>query len=167
LNQYYPISSIWTGNDSGLIESLLCFYPRKNPEIIIDANYNHGRFWKNSERKVISIDIDPKFNPDHVCDNKDMPFPNDHADVVIYDPPHLTDHNTPGSSKVWVERFGLKGKGDNISGEFPLFTQEAYRILKQEGILLAKIADVTHNHRYQWQHIDFVLAAKRARVHAL
>lgn len=41
-----------------------------------------------------------------------------------------------------------------------LFFKEAKRILKENGIVLAKIADIVHNHKYQWQHVDFIIAAR-------
>ncbi len=42
---------------------------------------------------------------------------------------------------------------------FPSFLAEAWRVLKPEGLLLCKIVDYVHNHRYQWAHIDLIQAA--------
>jgi hypothetical protein len=36
----------------------------------------------------------------------------------------------------------------------------AYRVRKQQGILLCKIADYVHNHRDQWAHIEVIVAAR-------
>jgi len=154
--EYEPLSSVWEKDDAELLEKMLNFYPRQNPEIIIDTTYNKGRFWKDTKRKIISVDINPEMKTDYCCDNKKMPFSDSYADVLVYDPPHLTDHDTDNSSKVWVERFGLKDTGDNICGEFDLFLREAYRVLKPEGILFAKLADNVHNHKFQWVTVDFV-----------
>ena len=38
--------------------------------------------------------------------------------------------------------------------------REAYRVLRDEGILLAKIADYVHNHRYQWAHVELIKAGQ-------
>ena len=56
---YEPLSSVWEGTDGELLERILEFYPSIDPEPILDATYNAGRFWKGSKRKVWSMDIDP------------------------------------------------------------------------------------------------------------
>jgi hypothetical protein len=157
---YNPLQSVWYGHDAELIELMLNFYPKTTPQVIIDMNYNEGRFWKNSNRKVIKVDINPEFHPDYCCDNKQTPFTDNFADVIVYDPPHFTDQDTEHSSKVYVKRFGITGKGDNICSEFESFFKEAYRVLKDEGVCLCKISDNIHNHRYQWQHVEMIIAAQ-------
>src|SRR2546430_8869623 len=69
---YNPISSVWEATDGELIEAMLNFYPTIPPTPILDATYNAGRFWKGSKRRVVSMDIDPRYKPDIVCDNRDM-----------------------------------------------------------------------------------------------
>lgn len=87
--RYSPLPSVWFGTDAELLEMMLNFYPRKRPKAILDATVNVGRFWKGSKRKIVGLDIDPKFNPDVVADNRDMPFKDSSFDVVVYDPPHI------------------------------------------------------------------------------
>ena len=70
--QYQPISSVWEGSDGPLIETMLDFYSSIDPEPILDATHNKGRFWKGSARQVVSMDINPKFNPMIVADNREM-----------------------------------------------------------------------------------------------
>jgi len=142
---------------------MLDFYPRKKPRLILDATINAGRFWKGSRRKVIGLDIDPKFKPDVVADNRNMPFKDQCFDVVVYDPPHVPNQGRD-QSKDFNDRFGLVLKspaasGYNFAHLYPPFAAEAYRVLKPEGILLCKIADYVHGHRFQWAHIDLINAA--------
>ena len=33
---YDPLPSVWYGDDAGLLEEMLCFYPRKPPQDILD-----------------------------------------------------------------------------------------------------------------------------------
>src|SRR5216683_956083 len=87
--RYSPLPSVWFGTDAELLEKMLNFYPRKRPKAILDATVNLRRFWKGSKRKIVGLDIDPKFHPDVVADNRDMPFKNGSFDVVVYDPPHI------------------------------------------------------------------------------
>ena len=36
------------------------------------------------------------------------------------------------------------------------FLESVKTVIKPQGILIAKIADLTHNHKYQWQQVDFI-----------
>jgi hypothetical protein len=55
---YEPLSSVWEGSDGDLLEAMFKFYATIPPEPILDATHNVGRFWKGSERCVVSMDID-------------------------------------------------------------------------------------------------------------
>ena len=161
--EYEPLPSVWNGTDAELLERMLDFYPRKSPKRILDATLNKGRFWTGSSRTVIGMDIDPKYKPDVVADNRHMPFPDRSFDVVVYDPPHVPNQGKD-KSKDFNTRFGLGLKspaanGYNFSHLYPPFMKEAYRVLKPEGILFCKIADYVHNHRFQWAHIEVIKAA--------
>ena len=71
VNAYAPLFSVWTGEDRNL-ERMLAFYPTIEPEPILDATYNAGRFWKGSTRNVVSMDIDPQHKPMILVDNRLM-----------------------------------------------------------------------------------------------
>jgi SAM-dependent methyltransferase len=163
---YQPLTSTWDGTDSDLLEQMLDFYPRQRPVLILDATMNTGRFWVDSERRVIGLDINLKFRPDVVADNRQLPFKESSFDVVVYDPPHIPNQGAD-KSKDFNTRFGLVLKssaenGYNLTHLYPPFVSEAFRVLRQEGILFCKIADYIHNHRYQWAHIEVVQAAVAA-----
>jgi SAM-dependent methyltransferase len=163
---YAPLPSVWYGEDAELLEKLLSFYPRNEPRKILDATVNQGRFWRGSSRPVIGMDVDPGYRPDVVGDNTDMPFPEEDFDVVVYDPPHIPNQGKD-KTKDFNRRFGLvlrssKENGYTLAHTFPPFLREAYRVLRSEGILLCKIADYVHHHRYQWAHVELVVAARAA-----
>jgi SAM-dependent methyltransferase len=160
---YKPLTSIWDGTDAELLELMLDFYPRSRPERILDATVNAGRFWAGSERAVIGLDIDPKFRPDIIADNRRQPFRDSCFDVVVYDPPHIPNQGAD-RSKDFNTRFGLVLKssaenGYNFTHLYPPFLREAFRVLEPDGVLFCKIADYVHNHRYQWAHVEVVRAA--------
>jgi SAM-dependent methyltransferase len=142
---------------------MLEFYPRKHPRMILDATINKGRFWIGSKRSVIGLDINARYRPNLVGDNMQMPFRREAFDVVVYDPPHIPNQGKD-RLKDFNIRFGLgekspKENGYNFSHLYRPFVQEAYRVLKPEGILLCKITDYIHHHRYQWAHVEIILAA--------
>ncbi len=160
---YETLPSVWYGSDAELLERMLDFYPRRRPKLILDATVNGGRFWEGSRRRVIGMDIDPSHKPQVVADNRRMPFRDRCFDVVVYDPPHVPNQGKD-QSKDFNSRFGLVLKssaktGYNFNHLYPPFLAEAYRVLKPEGILLCKIADYIHNHRFQWAHIEVIKAA--------
>jgi hypothetical protein len=163
--QYQPLPSVWDGEDSELLERMLSFYPRQRPRKILDATVNGGRFWRASKRRIIGIDIEKKHRPEIVADNTKMPFRSEAFDVVVYDPPHIPNQGRD-NLKDFNSRFGLvlrspKEEGYNLSHMFPPFVSEAFRILKSEGILLCKITDYIHHHRYQWAHLELIRAAQK------
>ena len=161
---YEPLPSVWYGEDAELLEKLLAFYPRRRPQRILDATVNERRFWRGSKRRVTGLDIDARLSPDVVGDNMNMPFPDEDFDVVVYDPPHIPNQGKD-KTKDFNKRFGLvlrspKENGYTFTHTFPPFVREAFRVLRPEGILLCKITDYVHHHRYQWAHIELVNAAR-------
>lgn len=163
---YAALSSVWDGEDAELLEQLLNFYPRKRPKRILDATVNGGRFWRGSTRPVIGMDIELRHQPNLVGDNTRMPFRDGAFDVVVYDPPHVPNQGKD-NQKDFNVRFGLvlkssKEDGYSFAHTYPPFVHEAYRILRPEGLLLCKIADYIHNHRYHWAHVDLIQAASSA-----
>jgi hypothetical protein len=163
---YKPLPSVWDGSDGELIERMLEFYPRRRPRRILDATVNRGRFWPGERHRVIGLDINPRFRPDVVADNRRMPFVNRCFDVVVYDPPHIPNRGRD-RAKDFSTRFGLvlkssRENGYNFTHLYPSFVKEAYRVLSYDGLLLCKIADYVHNHRYQWAHLELLRAAAEA-----
>jgi len=163
---YAPIPSVWHGEDAELLERMLTFYPRERPQLILDATVNGGRFWRGSARPVVGIDIESSHSPTIIADNSQMPFRKWAFDVIVYDPPHIPNQGRD-RTKDFHRRFGLglrasKEDGYKFSHLYPAFLEEAHRVLKPEGILLAKIADYVHDHEYKWAHVDFVQASGAA-----
>ncbi len=168
VSTYAPISSVWEGNDGELIESMLEFYATIPSEPILDSTYNAGRFWKESKRDVVSMDINPLHNPTYLCDNRNMiGVPSGHFGTVIFDPPHVGPQGRDKSVKRFDMDFGAtiecgKDQDWNLSYLYPPFLKEAKRVLKPEGLLFAKITDMVNNHKSKWPHCDFMRMAEEA-----
>ena len=167
-SQYVPLSSVWEGNDADLIERMFEFYASIPVEPILDATYNYGRFWKGSTRRVVSMDINPKYKPLIVGDNRRMDgVQSSSFGVVVYDPPHVGPQGRDKSRKRFDEDFGATmrcgaSENWNLSYLYPPFLEQAKRVLKPEGLLLAKITDMVNNHRSKWPHCDFMRMADEA-----
>jgi hypothetical protein len=165
---YAPLSSVWEGTDRELLESMFKFYATIKPEPILDATYNAGRFWKGSSRDVWSMDIDPQYKTMIVGDNREMKgVPSGKFGVVVYDPPHVGPQGRDKSVKRFDVDFGAtmecgKQHGWTLSYLYPPFLKQAKRVLKPEGLLLAKITDMVNSHRSRWAHCDFMRMAEDA-----
>lgn len=176
---YEPLSSVWERSDGELLEAMLQFYPSINPEPILDATYNVGRFWGDSERNVWSMDIDPKYEPLIVADNRTMVGLNaktgqrgyrvrsNQFGTVVYDPPHVGPQGRDKSVKRFDVDFGAtmdcgKEHGWTLSYLYPPFLEQAKRVLKADGLLLAKITDMVNSHKSRWAHCDFMRMAEEA-----
>jgi len=167
-SKYEPISSVWESGDGDLLESMFNFYATIPVEPILDATYNAGRFWKGSDREVVSMDIDPRYKPMIVGDNRKMKgVPSSRFGVVVYDPPHVGPQGRDKSKKRFYVDFGARvecGKEHdwNLSYLYPPFLRQAKRVLKPDGLLLAKITDMVNNHKSKWPHCDFMRMAEEA-----
>jgi hypothetical protein len=106
ISTYQPLPSVWDGEDVVLLEQMLSFYPRQEPERILDATVGGWRFWKNSSRPVTGIDLKLRNRPTVVADNASMPFRAASFDVVVYDPPHVPNQGKD-KMKDFTDRFGL------------------------------------------------------------
>ena len=168
--QYDPLPSIWDGDDSELLEKMLQFYPKFPPRNILDVTVNSGRFWRNSSREVLGLDINPRCRPDLLGTSQSLPIKSNSMDVVVYDPPHIPNQGKD-RQKDFEIRFGLGAKSStetnyNFSFTYPPFVSEAHRVLRHGGVLFCKISDYVHNHRFQWAHIDLIQAATEAGFYA-
>lgn len=163
--------SILNGKDVEALNILIEVHSIENPKIL-DCTYNTGKMWKNSSYKPTRMDIDSTLDLDIIGNFMNMPIGDKEYDIIVFDPPHLpTSAASKNSSKLWEKIYGITNTGvgreaDNISGMFLPFLKESKRVLKNGGIVLAKIADIVHNHRYQWHHIDFITTAQNLSMTA-
>src|SRR5216683_2608763 len=168
VSTYEPISSIWERSDGELLEAMFKFYSTIPTEPILDATYNAGRFWKGTKRRVVSMDIDARYKPMIVGDNRTMTgVASSKFGTVIYDPRHVGPQGRDKSRKRFDVDFGARvecGKEHdwNLSYLYPPFLKQAKRVLKPNGLLLAKITDMVNNHKSKWPHCDFMRMAEEA-----
>lgn len=149
--------SVVNGRDSDVLPILFEVH-HPNAKNILDCTYNKGRMWKGTPYQPIRMDIDSKYDVDVVGDFRYMPFVDNSFDVIVFDPPHrpIAAGKTSAYAKYNEGELDKGREGDNVSDLFLPFLKEAKRVLRDEGVIFAKIADLTHNHKYQWQHVDFI-----------
>jgi hypothetical protein len=164
------LESVWIGKDNGLLDAMLDFYA-PTASRIIDVCCNARRMWKGSvwADKVAYYDRDESMNPNVVCEWHALPDESGSVDVLVYDPPHMPQAaGTAKSLDVYRTGYGLAGsvKADNIESMHAPFLKEAARVLRDDGLVFAKIKDYVHNHRYQWNLSMFVEKVREAGLTA-
>lgn len=91
-----------------------------------------------SEQHVLCDGRALNINPDAYTDFRSLPFDDESFRVVVFDPPHLV--NT--GPKSWqAAKYGRLGKDtwrDDLAAGFA----ECFRVLKPEGVLIFKWAEV-------------------------
>jgi len=166
--------SLVLGRDCQVLPILLSVHAVLQPDIL-DCTYNTGTMWKGVPvgYKLKTIDIDPQYKTDAVGDFRNMPFDDASFDVIVFDPPHLpvAAYSDSEVSQRWSRVYGNTAdgearQGDNVVPLFLPFLLESIRVLRPGGIVLAKITDMVHNHRYQWQHVDFINAVQEVGMTA-
>ncbi len=161
--------SVLHGRDGEAITTLLSIHCESKTPRILDCTHNKGIMWKGLSHRPVRMDISKEFPLDVCGDFRRMPFADQAFDVVVFDPPHLPDDagkTCRHHDSYNVGNTGLGMDGDCVSAIFAPFLGQAKRILKSGGIVLAKIADLVHNHRQQWQQVDFVNAVRAAGMTA-
>jgi hypothetical protein len=98
-------------------------------------------------------------------DFRDLPGSwSERFDIVVFDPPHVTE---AGRTSRYVQRFGTGVESvqhtADISHLYQPFLMQAERVLRADGIVLAKISDQVHRGRFQFQQADFIEVAKSIR----
>lgn len=172
-SDYRPYSGLM-GTDPDALEILLQVHGVPNADIL-DCTYNTGKMWRGIRQnyRITTLDIDPVYGTDYVGDFRCLSMIVGAAafDVLIFDPPHLPMASaSEHSSGIWREQYGLTDgentgrDGDNVSELFLPFFHQASKVLRPDGVVLCKIVDLVHNHRYQWQHVDLILAARQASL---
>jgi len=148
-------------NDAEALVTLIGIHARPNPRIV-DVTHNDGTIWVGTAYAPTRVDVDPQFRAMGMCDItadcRELPFDGESYDVVVFDPPHITD---AGDDSIMGLRYGTL-PGENIGELFAPFLSEANRILSDGGIVIAKICDQVHAQHQQWQHVDFIMDAEDA-----
>lgn len=154
-------TSVWEGSDRELLPGIIDLHwkSRNNGRPrIVDCNYGRGLFWVGSryERDVVGIDINPARGKTVVASNNHLPFANDSIDVLVYDPPHLIDNSKTPRKKLLSDAYSCAWGCSSLGDYMAPFIKEAGRAIKQNGILIAKVADIIHSATYQWQMLMLV-----------
>lgn len=154
-----PLSIVAT--DQEALQALLSLHACPEPRIL-DVTHNRGHMWRGltycPHRSDRDASLYERGLTDTVADFRELPFADGSYDAIVFDPPHITDATT--GIHADSQRYGVTGTDyqgeDDIVFTFDAFLREAQRVLVPDtGVILAKIADQVHGHRYRWQARTF------------
>lgn len=155
-------------SDAAILSQLIGLHYDR-PPVTLDATWGRGAIWRGCPyQPTTRVDRRPVPGVDTVGEWHDLPllFGPAAFELVVWDPPHMTDGGKDAMSGTWDESYGI-GQASlsghlNISYLYPEFLHAAAAVLTPAGTLLAKIADQVHGAEQQLQAVDFVVAARAA-----
>lgn len=121
--------------------------------LVLDPTYGHGVFWQKWQPKnLYRHDIRPDKAPDGVQDVRNLKYPNEQFDAVVFDPPYkMNGTPSPDDERYgvdipvrWQDRLGLMLDG----------ARECLRVTREGGNLLIKCQDQVVSGKKVWQTIQ-------------
>lgn len=160
--------TVETGTSAQVVAKLLrVLYP--DAATVLDATHSRGAFWgpATAHLRIIGTDLDPAGAKDARADFTRLPFLDASVDVVVFDPPYITD---PGRGKpgIMAGRFGSYPSVDAMRAAVEAGCREAWRVSRL-GVVV-KTQDHNHNNRKVWMTAwvaGAIPAEEYDRVHLL
>ena len=141
------------GNNADLFPKILKLYVPKG-SVVADVTYGKGGFWKkihNGNYILKASDIKMGINLSN------LPYQDSTIDSLVIDPPYA--HSSPTGMKPSItNQYNL----NSISGRNAIRRlyiegcKEAYRVLKDNGVLIVKCQDEIECGKQYWNHIELI-----------
>ena len=135
---------------------------------VADVTYGMGVFWRNvpAERyKLLPTDIQTG------TDCRELPYADSTIDCVVLDPPYMhSPGGTAHSAHAAFERhYRNNGTGNRTKKKYheavlELYEEagkEAYRVLCDRGVLIAKCQDEVCSNRQRFTHVEIIQSYER------
>ena len=161
------VFSAYVGGNESVFPHVLSLYVAPK-SAIADVTYGRGVFWRNvpeDQYRVLPTDILQG------VDCRDLPYDDGEIDCVVLDPPYM---HSPGGTAHTVhsafERHYRNNKtGNNTARKYheavlALYEDagvEAYRVLRDRGVLIVKCQDEVCSNRQRFTHVEIMQAYER------
>jgi hypothetical protein len=138
----------------------LGYLPTDEVAQVCDPTYGLGRFWTVFRpANLTASDLDPAKSPTGTSvDFTDLPWPSQHFDAVVFDPPYKLNGTSTGTggatcdADYGVDRWsGARDRHDLIRRGIT----ECVRVLRVGGHLLVKCQDQVNGGKVRWQTREF------------
>lgn len=175
------LPSILKGTNAEVFKKLLLYY-KPPPAKVIDVTCGYRHFWtllkpsintltlhQTKGYEVVFNDIRPigDYQYDYREILKHKPEWEGVFDAVVYDPPYTDLTLKVEGVDRWIkgDRYGTDSfkQEETLSEEhFQQFAKQAYRLLKSDGVVIAKLQDTVN-----WWHFKFYNNIKPLKLEAL
>ena len=131
-------------NQDEIIKNILVLHS-PNGEIDCDTTYSKGIFYKTIKKPKYKFDILPQ-SKDVLCvDSRNLPLEDSSLNCIMFDPPFLATKgkslSVDNESNKINKRFGVYPTESELHKFYVDSLIEAYRVLKEKGILIFKCQD--------------------------
>ena len=123
-----------------------------------DATYSIGNFYKNTgvDDPTYKFDISPQIDGVEFGDSRNLPLPDNSINCMMFDPPFLATTgkslNENNDNNIINKRFGVYPSEQELHQFYIDSLKEAYRILKDKGILIFKCQDKISSGKQYMSH---------------
>lgn len=126
--------------------------------IDLDPTYSIGNFYNGTgiEAPVLKFDISPQIEGVVQGDSRDLPIESESIGCIMFDPPFLATTGKSlqeGKGNVINKRFGVYPNEKELHQFYIDSMIEAYRILKDRGILIFKCQDKVSSAKQYMSHV--------------
>ena len=127
-------------------------------KIDCDPTYSIGNFYKNTgiDEPIYRFDINPQVEGVKFGDSRRLPLSDNSINCMMFDPPFLATTgkslNENNDNNIINKRFGVYPSEQELHQFYIDSLKEAYRILKDKGILIFKCQDKISSGKQYMSH---------------
>ncbi len=159
--------SAYVGGNEDTFPHVLDLYVAPG-SLVADVTFGKGVFWRNvpEERyELLATDIQTG------VDCRDLPYEDGTIDCVVLDPPYM---HSPGGTAHTVHTAFERHYRNNVTGNrttkkyheavLELYEdagKEAYRVLRERGVLIVKCQDEVCANRQRFTHVEIMQSYER------
>lgn len=161
------VLSAYSGSNADIFPQILALHV-PNGARIADVTYGTGVFWRNIDLTnyiLLQSDIS------NGVDCRTLPYENASLDAVVLDPPYMegffrreTKHKAAGGSHSAFRNYYSNGDEVSLAKWHAAVTDlyfkagaEAYRVLKDNGVLIVKCQDEVSANRQCLTHVEIII----------
>jgi hypothetical protein len=155
------VFSAHVGTNDDVFPFVLKLYVPPGSEVA-DVTYGKGVFWKKIDTSVYDLRAtDLKGG----VDSRDLPYPADSFDAVVFDPPYMhtpggTAHNGHQNFEGYYANNGAppteKKYHEAVLDLYFRSADEAWRVLRREGVYVVKCQDEVCANQQRLTHVEII-----------
>ena len=136
--------------------------------IVADVTYGKGAFWRNIPPGTYELRATDILNG---IDCRDLPYTDGEIDCVVLDPPymHSPGGTAHGGHTPFETHYRNNGSGKQTGSKYheavlELYCEagrEAYRVLRERGVMIVKCQDEVCSNRQRFTHIEIIQAYEK------